>query len=174
MYELKKKIGKVLSNKSFGTGPSLHEKRIYRSTVSQRLWNTALEIPGFLSTKRSNIIQRLLIPLLTAMTTTNLIASSRLNLLFCLLIQRRASPVFLSRLIVACKWELEYARLVSCVSPVRPGDNTWIWRGLCNQNQLGCYSFDYLISRVIALICNPRGGGLANWIPLMELHVFWD
>jgi len=56
---------------------------------------------------------------------------------------------------------VEYARLeytfVSCLSPVRAGDNTWICIGLCNQNQLGCYSFDYLISRVIALICNPWG-----------------
>jgi len=43
MYELKEKIGKVLTSKSVGTGPSSYEKRIYRATVLQRLRNTALE-----------------------------------------------------------------------------------------------------------------------------------
>ena len=42
MYELKKKIGKVLTSKFVGTGPSSYEKRIYRAAVSQRLRNTAL------------------------------------------------------------------------------------------------------------------------------------
>ena len=42
MYELKKKIGKVLTSKSVGTGPSSYEKRIYRTAVSRRLRNTAL------------------------------------------------------------------------------------------------------------------------------------
>ena len=41
MYELKK-IGKLLTSKSVGTGPSSYEKRIYRAAVSQRLRNTAL------------------------------------------------------------------------------------------------------------------------------------
>ena len=41
MYELKK-IGKVFTSKSVGTGPSSYEKRIYRAAVSQRLRNTAL------------------------------------------------------------------------------------------------------------------------------------
>ena len=41
MYELKK-IGKVLTSKSVGTGPSSYEKRIYRAAVWQRLRNTAL------------------------------------------------------------------------------------------------------------------------------------
>ena len=41
MYGLKK-IGKVLTSKSFGTGPSSYEKRIYRAAVSQRLRKTAL------------------------------------------------------------------------------------------------------------------------------------
>ena len=39
VYELKK-IGKVLTSKSFGTGPSSYEKRIYRAAVTQRLRNT--------------------------------------------------------------------------------------------------------------------------------------
>ena len=43
MFELKKKIGNVLTSKSVGTGPSSYEKRIYRGAVSQRLRNTALE-----------------------------------------------------------------------------------------------------------------------------------
>jgi len=38
-----KKIGKVLTSKSVGTGPSFCEKIIYRVTVSQRLRNTALD-----------------------------------------------------------------------------------------------------------------------------------
>ena len=38
-----KKIGKLLSSKSVGTGPSSYEKRIYRAAVSQRLSNTALQ-----------------------------------------------------------------------------------------------------------------------------------
>jgi len=38
-----KKIGKVLTSKSVGNGPSSYEKRIYLSTVSQRLRNTGLE-----------------------------------------------------------------------------------------------------------------------------------
>ena len=43
LYELKK-IGKVLTSKSVGTGPSSYEKRIYRAAVSQRLRNTGLEL----------------------------------------------------------------------------------------------------------------------------------
>jgi len=42
MYELKK-IGKVLTSKSVGTGTSSYEKRIYRAAVSQRLRDTALD-----------------------------------------------------------------------------------------------------------------------------------
>ena len=38
-----KKIGKVLTSKSVGTGPASYEKRIYRAAVSQRLRNTALD-----------------------------------------------------------------------------------------------------------------------------------
>jgi len=45
MYELKKEIGKVLTGKSVGTGPSSHEKRIYRAAVSQRLRNTVVDRP---------------------------------------------------------------------------------------------------------------------------------
>ena len=41
MYELKKKIGKVLTSKT--VGPSSYEKRLYRAAVSQRLRNTALD-----------------------------------------------------------------------------------------------------------------------------------
>jgi len=40
-YELKK-IGKVLTSISVGTGPSSYEKRVYWAAVSQRLRNTAL------------------------------------------------------------------------------------------------------------------------------------
>ena len=43
MYEIKKKIGKVLTSKFVGTGLSSYEKRIYRATVSQRLRNSALD-----------------------------------------------------------------------------------------------------------------------------------
>jgi len=35
------KIGKVFTSKFVGTGPSRCEKRIYRTAVSQSLWNTA-------------------------------------------------------------------------------------------------------------------------------------
>jgi len=38
-----KKIGKLLTSKSVGTGPSSYEKRIYRAAVSQRLRNTVLD-----------------------------------------------------------------------------------------------------------------------------------
>jgi len=38
-----KKIGKLLTSKSVGTGPSSYEKRIYRAAVSQMLRNTDLE-----------------------------------------------------------------------------------------------------------------------------------
>jgi len=41
MYELKK-IGKVLTSKSVGTGPSSYEKRIYWAVASQRLRNTGI------------------------------------------------------------------------------------------------------------------------------------
>jgi len=44
MSELKK-IGKVLTSKSVGTGRSSSEKRIYRAAVSQRLRNTASDHP---------------------------------------------------------------------------------------------------------------------------------
>ena len=43
MHELKKKIAKVLTSKSVGTGPSSCEKRIYGAAVSQRLRNTGLD-----------------------------------------------------------------------------------------------------------------------------------
>ena len=42
MYELKKKNGKVFTNKFVGTGPSSYEKRIYRAAVSHKLRNTVL------------------------------------------------------------------------------------------------------------------------------------
>jgi len=41
MYELKK-IWKVFTSKSVGTGPSSYEKGIYQATISQRLRNTAI------------------------------------------------------------------------------------------------------------------------------------
>jgi len=47
MYELKK-IGKVLTSKSVGSGPSSYEKRIYRAAVSQILRNTGLDYSVFL------------------------------------------------------------------------------------------------------------------------------
>jgi len=37
-----KKNGKVFTSKSVGTGPSSHEKKIYRAAVSQRLRSTAI------------------------------------------------------------------------------------------------------------------------------------
>jgi len=37
-----KKIGKLLTSKFVGTGPSSYEKRIYWTVVSQRLINTGL------------------------------------------------------------------------------------------------------------------------------------
>ena len=42
MYELKKKMEKVLTSTSVRTGPSSYEKRIYRPAVSQRLGNTGI------------------------------------------------------------------------------------------------------------------------------------
>jgi hypothetical protein len=42
MYEFKK-IGKVVTSKFVGTGPSSYKKIIYRAAVSQRLRNTALD-----------------------------------------------------------------------------------------------------------------------------------
>jgi len=41
MYEVKK-IGKVLTSKSVGTGPLSYAKILYQVAVSQRLRNTAL------------------------------------------------------------------------------------------------------------------------------------
>jgi len=38
-----KKIGKILTSKSVGTGPSSYEKIIYRAAVSQRLRNNDLD-----------------------------------------------------------------------------------------------------------------------------------
>jgi len=46
---LKKKIGKVFTSKSVGTGPSSYEKRTYRAPVSQRLRNTVLNQGGMYS-----------------------------------------------------------------------------------------------------------------------------
>ena len=37
-----KEIGKVLTSKSVGTGPSSYEKSTYSTAVSQRLRNTVL------------------------------------------------------------------------------------------------------------------------------------
>jgi hypothetical protein len=44
MYEVKKKIGKVLTSKSVRSGYSAYEKRIYRAAVSHRLSNTGIRI----------------------------------------------------------------------------------------------------------------------------------
>jgi hypothetical protein len=44
MYELKGKIGKVLTSKSVGTGPSFYKKRIYRTAARYRA--LASIIPG--------------------------------------------------------------------------------------------------------------------------------
>ena len=45
MYELqKKKLGKVFTSKSVGTGSSSYEKIIYRAVVSKRLRNSAREL----------------------------------------------------------------------------------------------------------------------------------
>jgi len=41
MYELKK-IGKAVTSKFVGTGPSSYKKRIYQAAVSQKLRNTGL------------------------------------------------------------------------------------------------------------------------------------
>jgi len=43
MYELKK-MERYLRVKFVGTGPSSYEKKIYRTAVSQRLRNTAIEV----------------------------------------------------------------------------------------------------------------------------------
>jgi len=40
-----KKTGKVFTSKFVGTGPSSYKNGIYRAAVSQRLRNTALQIP---------------------------------------------------------------------------------------------------------------------------------
>jgi len=50
-----KKIGKVLTSKSVGTGPSSYEKIIYRAAVSQRLRNTALYIFTLRSERRKYV-----------------------------------------------------------------------------------------------------------------------
>jgi len=38
-----KEIGKVLTSKSVGTGPSSYEKRIYQAAVSQKLSNAGVD-----------------------------------------------------------------------------------------------------------------------------------
>ena len=43
MYELKN-IGKVLTSKFVGTGPSSYKKKNYRAAVSQRLRNTGVNV----------------------------------------------------------------------------------------------------------------------------------
>jgi len=53
MYDLKK-IGKVFTSKSVGTGPTSYEKKNYRAAVSQRLTNTDLE--ELISTKVDTVI----------------------------------------------------------------------------------------------------------------------
>jgi len=50
MYELTKS-GKVFTSKFVGTGPSSYEKRIYRTAVSQRLSNTAVEDSTIISSQ---------------------------------------------------------------------------------------------------------------------------
>ena len=63
MYELKKKIGKVLTSKSVGTGPLSYEKRIYRAAVSERLRNTVLvETPNMSQQIISPLLAQSLIP----------------------------------------------------------------------------------------------------------------
>jgi len=40
-----KNVGKVVTSKFVGTGPSFYKKIIYRAAVSERLRNTGLEWP---------------------------------------------------------------------------------------------------------------------------------
>jgi len=61
-----KKIGKVLTSKSVGTGPSSYEKRIYRAAVSQNLRNTGL------SEHPRAIIYVLMVHVLYTVNTLNL------------------------------------------------------------------------------------------------------
>jgi len=49
-----KKIGKVVTSKSVGSGPSSYEKRIYRAVVLQRLRNTGVREEGY-SQRKHNI-----------------------------------------------------------------------------------------------------------------------
>ena len=53
-----KKIGKIFTSKSVGTGPSSYEKRMYRAAVSQRLRNTGLvgRSPDFMFRCGGNIL----------------------------------------------------------------------------------------------------------------------
>jgi len=55
MYELKK-IGKVLTSKSVGTGPSSCEKRIYRAAVSRRSRNAGLELGRIGETTTAHLV----------------------------------------------------------------------------------------------------------------------
>jgi len=52
MYELKK-IGKVFTSKSVGTGPSSYGKRIYRAAVSQKFRHTGWYKAHFMETDKS-------------------------------------------------------------------------------------------------------------------------
>ena len=56
MYELKK-IGMVFTSKFIGTGPSSHEKRIYRVAVSQRLRNTVLHFLIWQFWQRASLVK---------------------------------------------------------------------------------------------------------------------
>jgi len=53
---LKKKTGKIFTNKFVGTGPSSYEKRIYRATVSQRLRNTDIHSDSYRMTVSLRLI----------------------------------------------------------------------------------------------------------------------
>ena len=58
MYELKKKIGKVLTSKSVGTRPSSREKSIYQAAVTQRLRNTRLSNPASMCVRQASSMLR--------------------------------------------------------------------------------------------------------------------
>ena len=54
MYKLKK-IGKVVTSKFVGTGPSSYKKRIYQSAVSQSLRNSDVDKYTVRTSRRDSI-----------------------------------------------------------------------------------------------------------------------
>ena len=103
-----KKIGKVLTSKSVGTGPWSYEKGIYRAAVSHRLRNIA--IWSLQLAKMSHLEQQSMISSFSRISSVNLFVFGIrfLYILICIFLVHKCTNMFMSKLIINTYVSLMY------------------------------------------------------------------